>query len=178
MNSTDSQPAPTRTQGGAGRKILIGCGAGCTLILALVFGLVAYVAWQLGSGAWPDTAVTAGADLPEFVDELLVENQILEPGEQIIYFYSIAITDYLADGNVLTDRRVISYTRDAGELSVSSATFAEILLIEPEYGEGAFEDTGLMVETEDEFFFLLLSTEDGQDRVFIEELERRIARGR
>lgn len=185
MNSTDSQsgaapaPAPALAPGpaksGAGKKVLIGCGAGCTLMMALVFGLLAYVVWQFESGAWPDSAVTAGEDLPEFVEELLLENQILEPGEQILYFYSMALTDYLEDGNVLTDRRVISYAMDEVKLNVSSATFEEILLIEPEYTEDFFEDTTLMVETEDEYIYLFLSTEDGQDRAFIEELERRIA---
>ncbi|MHC4895026.1 MAG: hypothetical protein ACYTFV_17110, partial [Planctomycetota bacterium] len=131
--------------------------------------------WQFASGAWPGTAVTAGEDLPDFVEELLLENQILEPGEEILYFYSLALTNYLDDGNVLTDRRVISYTMDTGKLGVSSATFAEILLIEPEFSEDAFGDTSLMVETEDEYIYLFLSSEDGKDRLFIEELERRIA---
>ncbi|MHC4376774.1 MAG: hypothetical protein ACYS26_09280, partial [Planctomycetota bacterium] len=124
---------------------------------------------------WPGTAVTAGEDLPDFEEELLLENQILEPGEQILYFYSLALTNYLDDGNVLTDRRVISYTMDTGKLGVSSATFDEILLIEPEYTEDAFGDTSLMVETEDEYIYLFLSSEEGKDRLFIEELERRIA---
>ncbi|MHC4378821.1 MAG: hypothetical protein ACYS26_19640, partial [Planctomycetota bacterium] len=95
MNSTVSRPgaepapATAPAKSGAGKKILIGCGAGCTLMMALVFGLVAYVTWQFASGAWPGTAVTAGEDLPDFVEELLLENQILEPGEEILYFYSL-----------------------------------------------------------------------------------------
>lgn len=145
-------------------------------MMALVFGLAAYVTWQFASGTWPSTAVTAGEDLPDFVAELLAENQILEPGEEILYFYSLALTNYLDDGNVLTDRRVIRYTMDEGDLNVTAATFAEVLLIEPEYPEDALGDTSLKVQSEDELIYLFLSTENERDRAFIEELERRVAR--
>lgn len=142
--------------------------------MALAFGLVAYVAWQFESGAWPDTAVTPGEDLPDFVADLLLENQILEPGEEILYFYSVAITDDLGGGNVLTDRRFISYSRSEDGIPLSAASSSEVQRIETDYAQGTPEDTALMVETEDCAIHLLLSTESGGDRIFVAELERRV----
>ena len=177
MRKSDSESPrrSARNTSRAGKKLLMSCGASCTLAMALVFALLAYAAWQFESGAWPDTAVTAGEDLPDFVTNLLLENQILEPGEEILYFYSLAITDYLGDGNVLTDRRVISYSRSEDGMLFSAARFAEVERIESDYAQGALEDTALTVETEDGAIHLLLSTENGGDRVFVAELERRVA---
>lgn len=180
MDSSSSPTAPpvpqppARSGPSLGLKLLLGCGAGCTLMFALVIGVVGFIAWKMGTGAWPDTVVTKGEDLPAFVEELLVDNQVIEPGEKILYFYSAAFTDYLDDGNVLTDRRVISYEKSDGELDIDSATFAEVIEIDPEYGQDLLDDTLLMVETEDDFFYLLLSSEEDMDEVFVRELKKQV----
>lgn len=162
---TDSDSRPKRRR--------LGCG--CLLLLVLALACASFLAWKVLSKTWPDSAVTVGGELPEFVPDLLLDNGILRPEEQILFLYSAAFADYLVDGNLLTDQRVISYERVDGELRVYSANFDEVLSIDPLFSAKKLEDTRLSIETATGSFPLLLSTEGGLDQEFIRELRRRVA---
>lgn len=174
MTATSGASAPPAPGSGAGSKRRrIGCG--CVLLLLASLAGTCFLAWKVLSKSWPDSAVTPGNALPAFVGELLLENGVLLPEEQILYLYSAAFTDYMNDGNLLTDQRVISYERVDGEWTVDSATFGEVRVIDPLYSEKELVDTRLRIEADRGSFLLLLSTEDGLDQEFVRELKRRVA---
>ncbi len=153
--------------------MLLGFGA-----LALA-GLVAIgVAAEMGY--LPPTAVVERAKLRTSVVELLREHGILEPGETVRYYYSTGFLSYLEDGNIVTDRRVISYWQPLGEtaIEVAAATYAEIADVAVDWGDSFLDDTVITVTLrEDENGIageieLWASTEDGGDKKFHAELER------
>ena len=58
---------------------------------------------------------------------------------------------------------------------MASAAYTEVLEVEVEYSESVLDDTLVTVVTEEgEEFILIVSPEDGRDREFVSELERRI----
>ncbi|MHC4895025.1 MAG: hypothetical protein ACYTFV_17105 [Planctomycetota bacterium] len=169
---------PTASAPGTGSDLQVKrrrAGCGCVLLLVLALTGASFLAWKVLSKTWPDSAVIVGDKLPAFVPELLLDNGILEPEERILFLYSAAFSDYLDDGNLLTDQRVISYERVDGELRVYSAAFDEVRSVDPLYSQKELEDTRLSIETASGAFPLLLSTEDGLDQEFIRELKRRVA---
>jgi len=77
------------------------------------------------------------------------------------------------DGNMLTDRAVVSYYQDPanGEMCVERAAFSEIEDIIVEYSKSPIADTEVWIFVgEDERFLLLLSTEARGDRQFVDRL--------
>ena len=64
----------------------------------------------------PDVSVMSGDELPERVRTFMIDQQMIELDEEILLFYSDAMLFYSADGNVVTDRRVLSYQEVDGEL--------------------------------------------------------------
>lgn len=104
----------------------------------------------------------------------LATSGVVAPGERILYFYSGGMFSFADDGNILTDRRVISYETDpeTGELVVEKAEFAEINFTKHERG-GWFNPTVLTIVREDGSDFVLhLSTGEDRDRDFIERFQR------
>jgi len=124
----------------------------------------------------PATIVLSIDDLRSGDLELLRSREIVSPDEEVLYFYSAGLFSILEDGNVLTDKRVISYETDESELSTFSATFDEISAIWVEQEGSVFSDTLVALETIDgTVFYLLLSPEGGGDKVFLNALRAKVA---
>ena len=124
-------------------------------------------------GLIPSTRVVQGSLLWPHHREYLENSGIIEADERILYFYSEGLFSIKDDGNLLTDRGVISYWRDeeSNEFYIEKATFSEIAQIAPEYGNFV-ESTSVTITRHDESeFVLLLSAEDRRDRLFLRELE-------
>ncbi len=140
-------------------------------VLALVLCLPLSGLALLGSFG-PSTRVLYGSELPDRYRAGLVELGHVERGEQVLFFYSAGFFSIEEDGNLLTDRRVISYeTRDAG-LWRESVPYDGIREVEVVWSESALEETVVTVSTVDErVFSLVLSAEDGRDREFVEKLD-------
>ena len=122
----------------------------------------------------PETSIQTGAELgPEKIQSLR-DADIIEEDEEVIYFYSEDIFSILNAGNILTDKRLISYETVDG-IDLYSSTFDNILDFEI-YEEGSFFlDTTVYVYLEEgDDFFLLLSVEGGKDQLFLEALRQRI----
>lgn len=127
----------------------------------------------------PSTAVVSSADVGRGDLDLLRGNEIVSPGEQVLFFYSAGLFSILEDGNVLTDERIISYVTQDSELSIASAFFEEVAQIWIENEGGTFEDAVVAIETDDgRLFYLLLSVEDGGHLAFLDELRSRVAAAR
>ena len=148
-------------------RSVLAAGAGSVLLVLAAFGLLA-----------PPAHVLRGDEVPGRFERPLREAGILEPGERIEYFYSASLFSVLDDGNLLTDRRAISYETVEGELSVWSAAFADVRRVSPQYAESWLDDTVVRVETADGGWFLrLLSNDEGLDREFVGALLSRVPAG-
>ena len=121
----------------------------------------------------PSTQVVPGSLLWAHHRDYLEKSGIVDADEQILYFYSEGFFSMKDDGNLLTDRGVISYWRDeeSNEFYIEKAAFSEIAQITPEYGNFV-DSTSVTITRHDESdFVLLLSAEDRRDRLFLRELE-------
>ena len=123
----------------------------------------------------PNTRVVDGGWVWGPSRGFLESNDLLEPGEQAVLFYSAGFLSFAGDGNLLTDRRVVSYETDpaSGELHVAQSDLADVIGIAVEQGNWR-DDTMMAVIPEDgPCFWLRLSAEAGGDRRFIRALEMR-----
>tara|TARA_R110002124_G_scaffold81314_2_gene214463 strand:+ start:5297 stop:6211 length:915 start_codon:yes stop_codon:yes gene_type:complete len=127
------------------------------------------------SGAFVSPEVTAGDKLSKSDLQLLLDEGIIRPDETVLYFYSTGLTSISDDGNLLTDKRVVSYERIEGVLEVYAANYedvTEIIVVE----EGNFiDDTIVEINTtDDDVFLLFLSALEEGDQTFINELRSRV----
>lgn len=138
----------------------------------LVFALFAAV---LAGSLGPSTAVIPGDELKQADREGLIGEGVVEDGERIVYFYSSGLFSVLEEGNVITDRRVISYEDLGYGLEIESASFSEIESVDLESQGDIWNDTLISVTLLDgSIFYLIASAEAGGDQRFIDELETRV----
>ena len=123
----------------------------------------------------PPTEVLKGDEVPDHYRRTLRELGVLEEGERVLYFYSGGLLSIREDGNLLTDRKVVSYCTEDEEFRVWSAAFHEIEDVQVEGADGWLDDTRVtvMLESGDEIL-LFLSTEDGRDEDFVKALRSRV----
>jgi hypothetical protein len=127
----------------------------------------------------PPTHALRHAEIPESYGQRLVELGVAEPGESLRYFYSNGLFSIEEDGNLLTDRRVVSYETFEGELLVAEAAYADIAELEVEYARSELSDTVVTVFLQEgESFLLYVSTEKGRDKEFVGMLEAELPPGR
>ena len=127
-------------------------------------------------GVFPSSAVVNGNELPQRYLAYLVSEGIVAPDEKVQMFYSAGITSISGDGNLLTDKRVISYERINGKLSVYAAYIENISDVKIVQNGDFLNDTIIGVWTTDGGGFrLFLSVEDSGDTRFINEIKTRIS---
>lgn len=153
---------------------LIGCGALFLLVAVSLGGL----GLALELGYLPAEVVQRGEDLSDRIRDRVTE-VALEDGETIVWFYSTALFDAGDDGNVLTDRRVISYWVDpeTDERVVESIPLGDVGFIEVEFVDDFLSDTTLWVWPRDgvepvDGVVLYLSAETDADHLFVHDLAR------
>ncbi len=131
-------------------------------------------------GYFPSGQVVPGSKLWANDIRFLREHDLLEPDEEVVYFYSTGLFSIADDGNILTNKRVISYWTDyeSGEDLRAFAHFNEIADIKVQWGSSSFlEDTELTITRTDSLaLVLLLSPEGGKDKVFVRALRERVQR--
>lgn len=139
----------------------------------LVVGGLLIVLAVIGAFALPIQALR-DSEIPSSYTVTLVEAGVLEPEEELQFFYSAGLFSILEDGNLLTDERVVSYETVDGELYVASSLYEGVRSIDVEYSETIFMDTHLTVSTvSGEEFLLFVSAEEGRDREFVSYLQNR-----
>ena len=144
------------------------------LFLALFsMPLIAFVTAS-SIGLIPSTQVTPGWMLWGPSQAFLEGAGVLAPDEEVFYFYSQGLLSFEEDGNILTDKRVISYWSDqeTGELFMESAFFSEIRDKVVEQGSWREPTVLTIVRHDGSEFVLALSTEEGRDKLFIRRLEQ------
>lgn len=145
---------------------------GAVIAIAVIFaGLM--VLGTLG----PSTTVLTGAELDRSDLDLLRAEGIVEQDERIVLYYSAGLLSIREDGNMLTDRRLISYEESDGQIVVYAASLAEIESISIAEKGDFLSDSLLLITLRDgTSFYLFMSTENDGDNRFLEEVEKRISR--
>ncbi len=103
---------------------------------------------------------------------------MVEPGEEILWFYSQGLLSIETDGNLLTPTRAVSYWLhpDTG-FQVESAQYHEIADLTVKRAVSNLDTTEITVYRRDgSGFILVLSAEDDRDQLFIKELEGFVGR--
>ncbi len=145
----------------------VGIPSGLLVLLVAGFGVLTM------SGLFPSTEVTSGSEMRQKDRSLLIETGIVQPKEDIRYFYSDGFLSILEDGNILTDQRVIRYVRDkTNGLKVYEFMIDEIKQVKLIEQGNAINPSIYEVRSfrEDSWVRLSLSTESGGDVAFIEAL--------
>ena len=158
-----------------GNRILIGLAVGVGSVATICLCALMAIGLLLETGYIPDTKVLKGSELTKRDRQTLVDLNVLNPDEEILYFYSAGMLSIAEDGSFFTPERVVCYENYEGEFSVSQAKYSEIVSIKIESKGSYLEDCMLLIETsvDEDDFYLLVSTEDGRDKLFIEELRQR-----
>jgi len=116
-----------------------------------------------------------GDHLPDKYQEFLSDSGIISEGETVLYFYSPGMFGFKSDGNILTDKRVISYWETEGERHSRSAPFSGISGFAVHRKGGMKHDTILAVETVGrDPLVLFLSGREKWDEDFIAALAGKI----
>jgi len=149
-------------------------GAIVGLPVALTFAFLMGLGVMEGIGVVPSLQVLPGDKISSGDQALLREKSILEEGENIHWFYSAGLFSIMEDGNILTDRRVISYETREEKLDIYTLDLNEVAeIIRVQKGD-AFSDTHLeLYNAEGNGLRLYLSAEKGGDQKFMDELLQR-----
>lgn len=164
-------PLPGKRRGGLGRALLIGCGG----LFVLSFLAFLAVGFLIDGGYLPESQLVRGEDLKGRM-ERKVRALVLEDGEEVRWFYSGALLDVAEDGNLLTDRRVISYYEDeeTDELVVEAVDLRDVTGIRVVFAENWFDDTEVEVfvagADDVSAALLLLSSLEDLDHEFVRDL--------
>ncbi|WP_269542512.1 hypothetical protein [Cerasicoccus fimbriatus] len=153
------------------KNIAIGCAVlffgFIGLILVGLFGL----GYAIEKGYMPDATALAKGDInPRYISKLQEAN-IIDADEQVYYIYMGGFLSVLEDGNLFTDKRVISYESFDGQLDVYEATYPEIQSLDFEPGESWIDDSIITVNMKDGDWFILIVSADGGDKSFYNKLE-------
>lgn len=117
-------------------------------------------------GILPNSTVVAGDDIGWYHRKQLLNHNIINPDDTIVYFYSDGLWSILEDGNFFTIDRAVSYERDSSGISLYEALWQDILSIDVVWkGEGS-ENTLIEVSTADSWFYLLVAPNEGKDSLF------------
>ena len=150
----------------------VGIPVGLILLAAVVFGTLTM------TSLLPSTAVLAGDKVPEKDIQKLLSEGIIDSGEKVEYFYSAGLFSIMEDGNLLTDRRVISYFRnELDEIEIYELYFSDIRDFELIQEGSYLSNSVYQVNSyeEDAWLVIFLSTEAGGDTRFINALRRKVS---
>ena len=142
--------------------------------IVLLGGFLLFFSAGSSLGVFPSTRVVQGSEMKASDLAFLVETGLISPDEEVLYFYSLGLFSIESDGQLLTDQRVISYWQDpiTYEPVAASALFSEIADVETNWGAGLTDTLVRITVSDGTEFFLVLSTEAGGDREFIDALDQ------
>lgn len=145
-------------------------------VLFLFISVIGFGIYLEGTNA-PGTHVMAGNDIPAEYIEGLRQAELISADDKVHMFYSEAVFDFLAAGQFITDRQVISYETIEGELWYYAAAFEQItglfIVVPGTYWEDTILQVAYSVGEIEESFFVFLSVENDGNRDFIRMLEEK-----
>jgi hypothetical protein len=161
-------PAPPRKKGLPGWAwALIGVGA---LVLLSCGGLLAFLV-HVGT-VGPETKVYAGNEVPARFADTLRELNLLEPGEQIRYFYSDALKDIRDGCYFVSDRKV--YKRDSAT-PATLVKFDQIADVQLAASDSTWTDGSITLTLRDgQTVGFPVSSEQGRDKLFLKAIQDQV----
>ncbi|MBL4660825.1 MAG: hypothetical protein JKY19_10750 [Alcanivoracaceae bacterium] len=141
------------------------------IVISILFIIVGIMSEM---GTIPSYEVISGSDLPKDDVKLLIKERIIKPDETIKLFYSSGLTSIIENGNILTDKRVISYELIDDKLDVYATTFEDVEKVSIVEQGDYLSDTIVEILTKNGGFYLLLSNENHGDQRFIDEIENNV----
>ena len=148
------------------------------LIGVFVSCLILFVT-LLEVGMIPDTEVMVGSELSSSTKTTLIDQRIISETDNIRYFYSTEMLSFSKEGQLVTDTSIISYSStDVGIVQIWEMEFGAIDRVEL-VQEGSFLQDSIYkiygnAQAEYEWIEVWLSTENGGDKLFINEVEKNV----
>ena len=150
-------------------QYFLGIPAGLFIVVAFIYGFL------IETGKAPRPEVLTGNQLKHETKETLRQKGILLKNERIDFFFSSGFLSILEEGNILTDKRVISYETIEGELIVYALSLDEVTKYEVVEKGDLFNNTVINVFSgEENWITLWLSADNNGDENFIEALSKRL----
>ncbi|MDA8875477.1 DUF805 domain-containing protein [Planktomarina temperata] len=130
-------------------------------------------------GMIPDTEVMVGSELSSSTKTTLIDQRIISETDNIRYFYSTEMLSFSKEGQLVTDTSIISYSsNDEGIVQIWEMEFREIDRVELVQEGSFFQDSIYKIygnaQAEYEWIEVWLSTENGGDKLFINEVEKNV----
>jgi len=143
-------------------------------ITAVIFGTLMIGLMFLGLFG-PPTTVVPGTELSQRQVQLLQDNAIVDPDEQILMFCSAGIFSILENGSLVTNTRVIAYEKLGEDISIYDARYHEIAdIIVEEKGNDWINTLVKIALANGDFFFIYLSAQDQGDERFLEIIHQKL----
>ena len=125
----------------------------------------------------PDTEVMVGSELSSSTKTTLIDQRIISETDNIRYFYSTEMLSFSKEGQLVTDTSIISYSsNDEGIVQIWEMEFGAIDRVELVQEGSFFQDSIYKIygndQAEYEWIEVWLSTENGGDKLFINEVEK------
>lgn len=140
---------------------------GFASILSLIIGSL-FTFLVIVASFGPPSYILNETEIPDKYKEELTEAGLIEPGERMLFFYSSGLWSILDEGNIATDKRLVSYETIDNEIYYGAAAYNEIHDIDVAYSNDLWGDTIVTVKTLDnEEFLLVVSNEKGRDKSLV-----------
>lgn len=109
-------------------------------------------------------------------DLVLLRQHVLEADETVEFFFPHGFADLMESGNLLTNRRVILYYMEDGELVTYALPLDSVVAVAQEKPGGLLDNAEYRIEgrDEDSWLVLSLSTESGRHEAFVDAIRRHI----
>ena len=148
-------------------------------IIGVFVSCLILVVTLLEVGMIPDTEVMVGSELSSSTKTTLIDQRIISETDNIRYFYSTEILSFSKEGQLVTDTSIISYSsNDEGIVQIWEMEFGEIDRVELVQEGSFFQDSIYKIygnaQAEYEWIEVWLSTENGGDKLFINEVEKNV----
>jgi len=140
------------------------------LIVAVCGGLI----FMVSTG--PDTKAVPGAQMPRKHLDTINSLGLLQPGEQVQYFYSDAMMNIENGMYFFTDQKVVVYVKDSAEPKIE-VPLGDIVAVDSELSDSWLEDSIIWLELADGSQVTFpVSMEAGGDEKFIGALNAMLER--
>ncbi|HEX5055649.1 MAG TPA: DUF3857 and transglutaminase domain-containing protein [Gammaproteobacteria bacterium] len=125
------------------------------------------------TGLIPGEKVVEGKALLGYNLKFLQRRGVIQPTDEIRYFYSNTLISIHGDGNGFSDRHVFTYWKDDGEFYFEGATFDEIRDINVIWGRWNSDTVIEIIRNNGSRFTLYASAAGHKDRAFVNALLER-----
>ncbi len=167
-NPLGTPPEPTPRRGmPLWAKILIGFG-----VMTVILIILACAGLMWFGKVSPDLMAVPGSQMRSQDKQTIRDLHLLNPGEEIKFFYSDGVFAVEEGMYFFTNERIIVYSEETDPAQpLTAISYREILDLSAEFNDGFFDDSIIWIETEDDMIPFPVSSEGGADKRFFKMLE-------